>query len=419
MKQILLLVTALMALEAHAQIWSDTQKWNTDWEERFSAFVNGPRVQEGLFVDPNSPYSGINADCADAAYALRAIFAFENGLPFALRNPSGVRSGQPAYANFNNRIDRFNYIRNPERRLVEFINYIGASVGSENLTRNDTFPVAISALRPGDMFSYRIKARFGNFIRHVYNIKGINPTGSFDVIYSTQAIMEKNLPMIRRREREFVHLPHDAWGFRRFRWPEHVGRSVSEIPEALGRSNEQYDLVRQYGDGFFRQVKNRLATVVETPEQRLSRSLNNLCIEAQARIDYVNQGLDFLQRNGGRCMDYTQYDAYSTPARDEALKQTFLRAQETYQEIIRNRQDGRVGRTWLQYAQSIFDGARGFERELLSFCPIEYRPGVRIDLAELRRRQNAGLLSSHPNDVVEHRWGEATRRARTRCRAHY
>jgi hypothetical protein len=420
MQKFLYLVMAWAILPtAWAQIWTDTNTWNEDWERRYSSFVNSSKVTERMFVDSSSPYYGVEADCADAAYALRVIFAYQNSLPFAIRNPSGVRRGEPAYHNFNNRITRFNHIRNPERRLVEFINYIGSSVGSENLTRNDTFPVAINSIRGGDIFTYRIRARFNNFIRHVYNLKAVNPTGTFDVIYSTQAIADKGLPMIRRREREFAQLPHDAWGFRRFRWPEEVGLAISNIPSSRGNSNEQYDLVRQHGDRFFREVRNRLATVDETPNDRLQRSLNNLCIEAQARVDFVNQGLEYLRNNGNRCMDYAAYDAYSTPARDEALNQTFLRTKETYEEIVRNRQDGRVSRDILRHAEAIFANGRGFESELLRFCPINYRAGVSIDLAELHRRQNAGRLSSHPNDPIEHRWGENTRISRTRCRAFY
>lgn len=425
MKLLALLFFSSFLTLAQAQVWIDTDSWSMEWEQRFAAFMSSERVHSGLFTDSNSPYKGVQADCADAAYALRAIFAFENGLPFALRNPSGVRAGQPAFANFHNRIDRFNSIRSPEQRLVAFLNYIGSSVGSENLTRQDTFPVAVDALRSGDMFSYRITRSLGGrffnrnnqYIRHVYNIKNINPTGSFDVIYSTQAIADQGLPMIRRKEREFVNLPFDAWGFRRFRWPEYIGKAVSEIPSSLGRSNQQYDMVAQYGDRFFREVRRRLSTVQESPEQSMQRALSNLCIEARARIDYVNQGLTYLASIGGRCMDYTQYDAYSTPARDEALKQSFLRTKETYDEIVRERLDGQLSRRMINFARAIF--YNNSDSELKSFCPITYKPQTTIDLAELNRRQSAGRLSSHPNDTVEHRWGESTRASRTRCKVHY
>lgn len=427
MKKIVLpLLLGLISQAAVAQVWTDTQSWSEEWEEKYAGFVKSSRVHEGIFTHSSSPYAGIKADCAHAAYALRVIFSYENGLPFAIRNPSGARPGQPAYVNFHNRISRFDYIRDEKERVIAFINYIGSSVGSENLTRNDTFPVAINALQSGDLFTYRITRSFrrlfrteNQYIRHVYNIKGINPTGTFDVIYSTQAIAEAGLPLIRRRERMFSQLPNDAWGFRRFRWPEYIGQPVSAIPQSLGRSNEQYQMVEQYGDAFFRQVSTRLATIEENPNQRLRRSLNNLCIEAQGRVDNINQGLDYLQRIGGRCMDYQEYDAYSTPARDEALNQTYLRLNDEYRALSSEGLLGRVNAQTMAFTRAILFNESGSAAELRQFCPITYRAGVTIDLAELRRRQNAGRLSSHPNDDVFNRWGEPGAGRTTRCRQWY
>ena len=57
-----------------------------------------------MFNDPKSPYYGISTDCADTAYALRAIFAFENKLPFAITNPSGNRG---ASLSLNNKSKKF------------------------------------------------------------------------------------------------------------------------------------------------------------------------------------------------------------------------------------------------------------------------------------------------------------------------
>jgi hypothetical protein len=62
---------------------------------------------------------------------------------------------------------------------------------------------------------YKIKARFGNFIRHNYNIKSISDIGTFDVIYSTQANKAKKLPLIRRKNYDFDKLPSSPWGFKK------------------------------------------------------------------------------------------------------------------------------------------------------------------------------------------------------------
>lgn len=415
----LLSIIVVLPIATQAQVWTTNQRWDKEWEERYAQFVSSYRVHKDLFVGSDSRFKGIRADCADAAFGIRAIFAYENGLPFAILNPSGSRSSSDPYRNFHNEIDRFDYIRDQDKRVVEFINYIGLSVGSENLTRQNTFPVALKKVTSGDMFTYRIKARFGKYIRHVYNIKNVNPTGSFDVIYATQAIAEKGLPMIRRKQREFVNVPHSVWGFKRFRWPEYLGRSVSEIPASLGYSQEQYEIAQREGDNFFNYVTRLIRTEIETPEAKLKRSLNSLCTEARARVDYVNQGLDYLSRIGGRCMNYQEYDAYSTPARDAALKKTFEGAESVYREIVRERQDNQVDPRIFGMAETLFSNSNEYLNELNRFCPIEITREKTLGLAELRSRQRAGKLSSHPNDTLEHRWGEPTRARRTNCKVHY
>lgn len=406
-------------LSLQAQVWTTTQSWDKEWEERYAQFVASYRVHQEIFIGEDSRYKGVRADCADAAFGFRIIFAYENGLPFAILNPSGSRSSSDPYRNFHNEIDRFDYIRDQDKRVIEFINYIGLSVGSENLTRQNTFPVALKKVTSGDMFTYRIKARFGKYIRHVYNIKKVNPTGSFNLIYSTQAVAEKGLPLMYRSERVFVNVPHSVWGFRRFRWPEYIGRPASTIPTSLGYSEEQYVIAEREGDNFFKYLTRLIRTQVETPEAKLKRSLNSLCTESKARIDYVNQGLDYLQRIGGRCMNYSEYDAYSTPARDAALKKTFEGAEDVYLEIVQNREDNQVDPRLFGMAQTLFSNSHEYLSELERFCPIQFGASQSLNLAELKRRQDSGRLSSHPNDSLEHRWGEPTQSRRTNCKAHY
>jgi hypothetical protein len=416
---ILFFLAISLPITTQAQVWTTTERWDKDWEQRFAKFVASYRVNKDLFVGQESRYKGIRADCADASFGIRAIFAYENGLPFAIVNPSGSRSSTDPYRNFHNEIDRFDYISIQDQKVVEFINYIGLSVGSENLTRHNTFPLALKKVTSGDMFTYRIKARFGKYIRHVYNIKNVNPTGSYDVIYSTQAIASKGLPMIRREQREFVNVPHTVWGFRRFRWPEYLGRSVNEIPAALGYSQEQYIIAEREGGNFFNFVSRLVRTRVETPQAKLKRSLNSLCIEARARISYVDQGLDYLSQIGGRCMNYQEYDAYSTPARDAALRKTFEGTKSVYREIVKDALDNQIDPTLFGMVQTLFTSSEAYLKELKHFCPVEYAQGKSLGLAELLQRQNSGRLSSHPNDTLEHRWGEPTRISETNCKIHY
>ncbi len=408
----LIIAFTISSQNASAAVWEDTKSWSIDYENKFTEWMGSTAVREGMFTDRNSPYYGVNTDCADTAYAMRAIFAFENKLPFAIINPSGSRGVSKS---LNNKANKFDAAGPENKRVVALIKEIGSSVGTENLTRYDTYPIAIKSIQGGALFTYKMKARFGKFIRHAYNIKTVNPIGTYDVIYSTQANQQKRGDLLRRRDRDFENLPGDPWGFRRFKWPEHLGLGIDVIPAELGASTEQFDLVRQYGSGFFKYVSKQIATSAETSSERLTRVFNNVCQEAQARIMYVNEALEFAKKTNNACMDYTAFDAYSTPARDGALKDMFLNLQSTYQGA---KGQGGVDPVIFSYAEYIFTGKGSVSAELLAACPIAYRPGATIDLATFWNRMNNERMSSHPNDIVEVRWGEKTS-PQTRCKRWY
>jgi len=403
---------SFLSFNVHGAIWEDTQEWSLEYEQKYIAWIQSSYVREKMFTDSRSPYFGVNTDCADTAYALRAVFAFENKLPFAITNPSGSRD---ASKTLNNRSNKFDSAGPENLRVVALITEIGDSVGTENLTRYDTFPVAIKKITPGTIFTYKIRARLRNFIRHAYNIKNINPVGTFDVIYSTQANKEKHGELLRRTDREFENAPNDPWGFRKFRWPEHLGSELSSIPKELGPSAEQFELAKELGEkDFFKFIRTSVATSSETNGERLSRLFKSVCFEAQARISYVNEALDYLNKTQNACMDYERFDAFSTPARDKALKELFLKFEESYKDA---KNDKSGDPTILAFAETIY-GEKGNKSELLSSCPINYRAGATIDLGTLWTRLKKERLSSHPNDIVELRWGEATK-PETKCKRWY
>lgn len=405
----------LFLSQGNAAVWIDTQTWSPQYEEEYSKWMASSSVRENIFNDANSPYYGINTDCADAAYALRAIFSFEHKLPFGITNPSGSREMS---ASFNNRSNRFDMSGPENKRLVAMITEIGDSVGTENLTRFDTFPMAVKSIVPGSIFTYKIKARFGKFIRHTYNIKNINPVGTFDVIYSTQANRAVHGDLLRRKDRELENMPSDPWGFRRFRWPSQLNQNLDAIPQELGPSLEQYELAKEMDERkFFQYISEKIATTNETPEARLNRLFTAACQETKARIFYVNQALTHLAQTENICMDYEKFDAYSTPARDLALKGIFEKLKQSLEEARpKNASDLQIA-SWVNY---IFTqkGSSNAGMELLTACPINYREGITIDLATVWSRLKKETLSSHPNDRVEVRWGETTKN-KTKCKRWY
>ena len=89
MKKILkLYLCLLVSTQVFADVWVSNNTWNDSWEKRYAEWIKSD-VSRDIFLQGR--YS-IKTDCADAAYSLRAIFAYENKLPFVIRNPNKYRS---------------------------------------------------------------------------------------------------------------------------------------------------------------------------------------------------------------------------------------------------------------------------------------------------------------------------------------
>jgi hypothetical protein len=399
-----------------ASVWEDNNQWNQEWERKLSTWMKSGAVHSKMFSDKSSNYYGVRADCADASYALRIIFSYENQLPFKMRNPSGSRRGQNRY--LTNQISKFDRTSNLDRRVVSFINYIAGIVGTESLVRNDTFSPSLKSIRAGDLFMYMSRGRWGKSIRHSYNIKRVNPTGDFALIYSTQALARARKPMNLREHRMFSHAPHNPWGFRRFKWPRLASVDPVNYPPETGYSLEQFSLVKELGSKkFFKYVSNLLKSSDLMPGELLETKLSGLCKEAQARIEYVNQGVDHANRTNWRCMNYADFDAYSTPSRDALLVNLYQQLRDEYYELKERGDLDLADVDLVQRVEEIFAVVDQQDSSLQAFCPITYRPDVTIDLAELYRRQQDGVLSSHPNDRLGRRWGEGG--DTTSCRRWY
>ncbi|OUR94111.1 hypothetical protein A9Q84_17525 [Halobacteriovorax marinus] len=405
------LLLLLLPLQISAAVWHADNAWNENFERKYQSWVTSNKVHANIFTDSSSDYYGIKADCADAAYAIRAIFSLENSLPFAITNPSGSRGQNKA---LSNTVSAFDNISNSKKRFVAFINYIGNSVGSENLTRLDTYPVKLSSIKAASLFTYRIKGRFGKAIRHVYTIKDVVETGNFDLIYSTQAIRKDGLPMNYRPGKELVNLPHDVWGFKRFLWPAHLGRSTSHYPEHYEYSQEQFTLAKKYSSAeFFSYVKNILKTTDETPNAKIKRALTNICHEATQRIHNIQQGVNFNLSITGRCMNYREYDIYSTPARDKALKASYESLIYHWNNVGNQVSDNELA----ILSESILDSDYADASALLTFCPIAVAGLKTFHLSEIWEGIKRGDLSSHPNDSLSARWGMPG--SRTNCKVWY
>lgn len=407
---VFMFVTLLMTTFAQAQVWVAQKSWNSTWENRYSQWV-ASKVGPQFFKELGGEYAKLKLDCADAHYALLVYFSYQNGLEFSAQGGA-----------ITHNMTRFNDLRG-EKKIAAFINHLSAHLGTESLAHQDTYPVGIRDVRPGDLFMYKVGSS-GNFTRHTYIVKNINVDGTFDVLYSTQDRMRKGLPLNRHKSYMFTKAPlntggdQNHWGFRRSKLPQFA--SVSQ--ENLNLSDfSQYSLAKQLGNiGFFREVRRVHQTVTESPNMMTKRNFDTLCSEIKDRVNIVTSAVRFVQSVGGRCLNYQEFDTYSTPSRDSGIMDNYRNFELDYASIVQKNQSSKVDATLFRNASVIFAQggiSRAQMQGVYQACPIQTGVGG-INLASFRQGLFAGQVSFHPNDSEGLRWGVANT-ARTRCTAFY
>ena len=375
------------------------RQWDDYWQNRYRLWVAN-HVDADFFTSLGAPFDKLKLDCADFHYALLSYFAREKNLPLSFN-----------YGNWKQSTHRFSHIEDPDQRLYQWIRATSNNYGTENIVHSDSIPVGFDDLQAGDLFLYKIRSG-DEFIRHTYLIKGINPNGTFDVLYSTQARAKEGLPPKRDRQRVFKYKPDNEgrdqnhWGFRRMKPPRFIRLSQEKIPLS---DFSQYDLARELSSAkFFATLKKQIQTREETPTDILTRHLTRLCEDLKDRNDSVQLAIQYVESLGGACLNYQDYDAHSTPSRDFTFRQNYgalkteLKNLETLQ--LLDKADSGL----LTIAQTLFATQRNPESEamLTQYCSINPLSQTPIHLGILWNRFQEGLVSYHPNDTLERRWGE-------------
>lgn len=410
-KFIFVILFSLIAKSGHAAVWNSNQEFTDRWYQSYSNWV-ATSVGPNFFKELGSPFSSLKIDCADAHYALLAYYARENGLTLRINN-----------GNTTSQTKRFDDVSNADQRLVAFINYMSANFGTESLSHRDTYPVAVDSVRPGDLFMYKVGSN-GNFTRHAYIIKNINPDGTFDVLYSTQARMAQGLPLRRQQTYMFSKAPLNTgvdknhWGFRRAKpsdWA-HVSQ------ENLSLSNfSQYILAFELGKyGFFKEVRRANQSIQESPNMIVTRNFNTVCNAVTDRVDVVQSALDYVRQVGGQCLGEQKYDAHSTPSRDSGIRDMYYNYYLSLDELIQSSKQQQVDSRLYNLSLIIFgDSALNTEQTTATYqaCPVNTTVGS-VNLAGFKRRLFEGKVSFHPNDNAHWRWGFENG-PRTRCYAYY
>jgi len=409
----LLITTCLFSSMAKAEVWTAKNNWNDRWEQGFSEWVANNWTSDffsrsALPNGQSNPYYGFRADCADAVYAMRLVYAYENKLPFAFQDPTTSRGKI-----ISNKMSRWDKYANELQRLKKFLTYTFDMVSTASLPY-DTYPVAVNreAIRSGAII------RTTNVNHHSWTIKEVQAIGIPHLVFNSMVGATSGFEM-----QERVSWPNPIWifegdfspqseaGFRYWRPISFIGRPAWEVP---GYSEEQFSIPL---DQWQQTIQKKLALREETEDQLLRRLAQTACESAKTRVTAVNDGIKYLRSMPpNTCMDAATYDTYSTPNRDQRLFDDLMALRRAIYSLARGGRLTALTDEMNTYMAKIFPFPQLSAKQELPFMPpaeidsaswciVEIEPGVKIDLAEIKRRLFNGLMSNNPMDELAYRWG--------------
>lgn len=399
MRNMAILALLASSFSLHAAVWENTNQWDQSWEEKYSHWVEN-EYNEDVYM--KGKYEGIATDCADAVYGARAIFAFENGLPFAIRDTTG------GPAMISNSMSRYDKIEDPTARLKKFLWYIFDIAGTKSLPQ-DTYPVQINrefVAAGGAWIRPRITTR--RFFTgaeetaqpgHAALIKKVEDTGVVFMIESTVPAAVRKL----HSTSGLVFLPENTYGgLRKFYRPENYKVPKAELP---GYSLEQFEMGvdgrKRKLKAWRKEVYARLATREESKEETLQRYANNFCSMMQSRIEVIEKG-EKKRLALGQCMNEKEFDLYSTPSRDgkalDALKE-LVEIEFDSQKVTEKRLEKLSG-----YLDSCGD--------------LNIVSDVKMTMLEAAIKIAKEEMSSDPNQKLAARWG-LEKEKRMGCKQYY
>lgn len=226
---IILTTLILTGLSVKAAVWHEEHTWDDNWEHQYAAWVHS-RFNEEIFT--SGPYKDIPTDCADAVYMARVIFAYENKLPYVIRDSTGGSN------RISNQMSRFDDISDSLKRARKFFMYVGDMTSTKTMP-NDTFPVAINRknVHPGTVWS-RPSRRENNIIRRIIHgnsedpghsevVKTVSDTGVLTLVGSTVPKQVRQL----HTTTSMVFMPvGNETGLRNWMQPSYYGRPRAELP---------------------------------------------------------------------------------------------------------------------------------------------------------------------------------------------
>lgn len=382
-----------------ADVWKDERDWTPEDETKFVQWMSSDKFNRRLFTDPKSPYVNLPTDCADVVYAARVIFAYENKLKYRSYNPSKDDGNfwKKYISNSTNLFDKY-----PEgaERVKAFITYLGKYADTNFLSKEDSYPIALKDIRPGDFYITEQKLPSGVTIRHTYVVKKIYSSGIFDLYYSTLPYMVRELKF--HRGLPLFSFEREPFGFRRFKAPFLL--DVVDEKEFPSFSLEQYDLLKKFGpDSVLAEISKALRTEEEGLQGRLDRLVDNLCRSLDDRIEAVNESLRFVQSVGGRCVSKAEYNNLSTPVKDQRIISQIKVLSQFWRAVHKEKRVPEFNKDKALGMNALIGLTDGSEEKMKELC-AEF-PNIPVTIKEFREKYEQGKISPHPNDALSLRWG--------------
>lgn len=385
-----------------ADVWKHERDWTMDDEAKFVQWVSSEQFHRRLFTDPKSPYVNLPTDCADVVYAMRIIYAFENKLKYQSHNPS-KDDGNFWKKYITNNTNLFDKYPEGAERVKAFITYLGKYADTNFLSNEDSYPIALNQIRPGDFYITEQKLSSGTTIRHTYVVKKVYASGIFDLYYSTLPFMVRELKF--HRGLPLFSFSKEPFGFRRFKSPALL--DILDEKELPGFSLEQYELLKKVGtESVLSEVSKAIRTEEEGLKGRLDRLVDNLCRSLDDRIEAVEEAIRFVGSVGGRCVSMSEYNNLSTPVKDQRIMSQvktltqFWRAVHKEKRVGEFEQNKVAGMNFLIDLKDANANAKA-ERDLCR----EF-PNIPLSIKEFKEKFEQGKISPHPNDTRDLRWGK-------------
>lgn len=382
-------ITLFRPALASAAVWTATQSWSPSQEAAYQNWVRTSWTKN--VFDNEGPLQGVVLDCADAVYSMRLLYAYENKLPFAVKDPSSNRI-------ISNDMNRFNSISGADQRFRAFALFLYDVLGTSTLNE-DSYPVAMNrgAVHAG-VFLKTDKAS-----HHSWTVQDIDRAGIPYLLFASRPARTTLLDRHYYPTAGFLWGQQDAEGnqissalqipgdiksgagFRMYRYAEDLLKPEWQVP---GYSTEQFQMNMI---SWAHAMQRALQVSAETSEERVTRLIGEACKEASDRVSVVQAA---VRAQGSQCFNASQYDDYSTPSKDS-------RSVGVFRELaLAASSSSNLSTSTRARAQSIVGGSDDG-----SYCSLKISSSERLSLGRAVSLALRGKWSSNPNDTLRARWG--------------